>query len=332
MFALREALARADQMAAVGHMAASVAHQVGTPLNLISGYVQMIREDAGVDSRVTRRLEIVQEQIAKVTSIVRTMLDHARRPTPEGTDRRRRPAASACATWRGPKLDAQGVRLDLSVAAVPAVMADAVQLELALLNLVTNSLDAMPSGGVMSISVGADRRRAARESRWPTRGPGIAPELLPRIFDPWVTTKEAGRGTGLGLSITREVVVGHGGTITVKSEVGVGSVFTIDLPAAPPGRARRRRIPGGSGSETDACRDILIVDDDRETCRFMADLLERAGPRDRVGLRPANRAGAGPRPHVRPGDLRHQPERRAVRASTSCARSAESNPRGARRC
>ncbi len=230
VFTLREALARADQLAAVGHMAANVAHQVGTPLNLISGYVQMIREDPDVDARVTRRLEIVQEQIAKVTSIVRAMLDHARRPTPkERTDlaellRRVSDVAQ-------PKLDAQGVRLDLGIAAAPSVMADAVQLELALLNLFTNSLDAMPSGGVMTITLGPAADGHVRIQVADT-GTGIPPDLLPRIFDPWVTTKTAGRGTGLGLSITREVLAGHGGTITVKSDVGVGSVFTIDLPVA----------------------------------------------------------------------------------------------------
>jgi two-component system, NtrC family, sensor kinase len=231
VFTLREALARADQMAAVGHMAANVAHQVGTPLNLISGYVQMIREEEGPDSRVTRRLEIVEEQIAKVTSIVRTMLDHARRPMPKErtdvADLVRRVADVA-----RPKLDALGVKLALSVADVPRVMADSVQLELALLNLVTNSVDAMPSGGETSIRVapapGGGVRVEVSDS-----GTGIAPELLPHIFEPWVTTKEAGRGTGLGLSITRDVVVGHGGTIAVKSAVGEGSTFTVDLPGAP---------------------------------------------------------------------------------------------------
>jgi two-component system, NtrC family, sensor kinase len=234
VFALREALARADQMAAVGHMAASVAHQVGTPLNLISGYVQMIREDEGVDSRVTRRLEIVQEQIGKVTSIVRTMLDHARRPIPKEptdiADLLRRVSDVA-----RPKHDAQGVKLLLRVADVPLVMADAVQLELALLNLVTNSLDAMPAGGVTSITVSPTPDGSVRIQVADT-GTGIAPELLPRIFEPWVTTKAAGRGTGLGLSITRDVVAAHGGSIAVKSEVGVGSVFTIELPVAPVGQ------------------------------------------------------------------------------------------------
>ncbi|HEY3382921.1 MAG TPA: ATP-binding protein [Vicinamibacterales bacterium] len=230
VFSLREALARADQLAAVGHMAANVAHQVGTPLNLISGYVQMIREEEGRDSRVTRRLEIVQEQIAKVTTIVRTMLDHARRPIPKELTDIGQLARRVSAVAR-PKLDALGVKLDLSVSTVPPVMADAVQLELALLNLVTNSLDAMPAGGVTSMTVAATEQGAVRIQVADT-GTGIAPELLPRIFDPWVTTKEAGRGTGLGLSITREVVAGHGGTISVKSDVGVGSVFTIELPAA----------------------------------------------------------------------------------------------------
>lgn len=231
VFALREALARADQMAAVGHMAASVAHQVGTPLNLISGYVQMIREEEGVNSRVTRRLAIVQEQIAKVTSIVRTMLDHARRPVPK-EESNLADLVKRVSDVARPKLDAQGVTLDLTAADVPLVMADRVQLELALLNLVTNSLDAMPSGGVTSITVAPTPDGNVRIQVADT-GTGIAPDLLPQIFEPWVTTKEAGRGTGLGLSITRDVVAGHGGTITAKSEVGVGSIFTIELPAAP---------------------------------------------------------------------------------------------------
>jgi two-component system, NtrC family, sensor kinase len=255
VFALREALARADQMAAVGHMAASVAHQVGTPLNLISGYVQMIREQEGVDSRVTRRLEIVQEQIAKVTDIVRTMLDHARRPTPKG----RTDVAGLLrrvSDMARPKLDALGVRLDLNVVDVPPIMADAVQLELALLNLVTNSLDAMPAGGVTSITAAPTAGGSVRIQVADT-GTGIAPELLPRIFEPWVTTKAAGRGTGLGLSITREVVTGHGGTIQVKSEVGAGSVFTIELPVAPPESETHESTDTDAGPPDDDTRKTL---------------------------------------------------------------------------
>jgi signal transduction histidine kinase len=230
VFELREALMRAQQMATVGQMAANVAHQIGTPLNLISGYVQMVMEQEGAESAGSRRLGIVQEQITKVASIVRTMLDHARRPSSkEPTDIAelvRRVAAVA-----KPKLDAAGVRLDLQVAdGLPLVRADAVQFELALLNLITNSLDAMPDGGVASIAVsGTDEvvRILVADT-----GTGIAPDLLPRIFEPWVTTKAAGHGTGLGLSIVRDVVAAHGGTVVASNAEGPGAVFTIDLPAA----------------------------------------------------------------------------------------------------
>jgi len=229
-FELREALAHAQEMATVGQMAANVAHQIGTPLNLISGYVQMIMEQEGADPAVAERLRIVREQIAKVTSIVRTMLDHAQRPSPrEPTDLGelvRRVAAIA-----RPGLDRAGVRLDLDVAAdLPSVRADGVQLELALLNLITNSLDAMPGGGTASIAV--TRTDQGVRVRVSDTGTGIPTSLLPRIFDPWVTTKAAGHGTGLGLSITRDVVTAHGGTIAAGNAEGAGAAFTIDLPAA----------------------------------------------------------------------------------------------------
>lgn len=231
VFALREALARAEQLAAVGQTAASVAHQVGTPLNLISGYVQMMQEDAAIDTRTARRLAIVQEQIAKVAAVVRTMLDHASRP-----DARRPTALGPLVARVGdvarPKLDASGIALTVDVAPdLPPVEANGEELELALMNLVNNSLDAMPAGGALSIcATHADGhvRIAIADT-----GTGIPADLLPRIFEPWVTTKPAGRGTGLGLSITKDVIARHGGTIDAESEPG-GTTFTIDLPVAAP--------------------------------------------------------------------------------------------------
>jgi two-component system NtrC family sensor kinase len=228
VFALREALARAEQMAAVGQMAASVAHQVGTPLNLISGYVQMLQQDAAVDAKTSRRLAIVQDQIAKVAAVVRTMLDHARRPdtrwpTAVGT------LLSRVADVARPKLDASRIALSLDVApGLPDVEANGEELELALLNLVNNSLDAMPSGGTLTIRASAQDGRVHIDVT--DTGSGIPPELLPRIFEPWVTTKQAGRGTGLGLSITRDVIGRHGGTIGADSEPGRTTV-TIVLPS-----------------------------------------------------------------------------------------------------
>jgi signal transduction histidine kinase len=249
VFALREALARAEQMAAVGQTAASVAHQIGTPLNLISGYVQLLMEGAGEDSRSSRRLEIVQEQILKVTTIVRTMLDHARRPMPRQPTSVAQMVERVCDVAR-PKLAASGVTLQLTIERdVPPVDADVVQLELALLNLITNALDAMPAGGTLAISVSPAPAGVRIEVA--DTGTGIAADLLPKIFDPWVTTKDAGRGSGLGLSITRDVVASHGGTIGVSSESGAGATFAIELPGT--------HEPPGDGAEVSETRPLPVA-------------------------------------------------------------------------
>jgi signal transduction histidine kinase len=207
-----------------------VAHQVGTPLNLISGYVQMLQEDASADSRTVRRLEIVQEQIAKVTTVVHTLLDHSRRPAERGATNLGT-LLSRVADLAGPKLDASGISLKLETAPdLPAIWADPEELELAILNLVTNSLDAMPTGGALIIRAMPSSTGAIIEIT--DTGSGISTDLLPRIFQPWVTTKPAGRGTGLGLSITHDVIVRHGGSIAVVSEPGRQTTFTIELPSS----------------------------------------------------------------------------------------------------
>jgi signal transduction histidine kinase len=232
MYGLREALARAEQMAVLGQMAANVAHQIGTPLNLISGYVQMMKEEAQANPSALQRLQTVEAQIRKVTEAIRAMLDSARRPVLQ-----RQPVNMAslveqvCEVSR-PALHAAQVELRIDVQeSLPSLMADPVQLELALFNLVSNSLDAMPEGGWLAIS--ASKTTEGIRLVIADSGTGIPPDVLPRVFEPWVTTKPAGRGTGLGLSITRDTIVSHGGTIDVRSEPGHGTAFTIDLPVTP---------------------------------------------------------------------------------------------------
>jgi signal transduction histidine kinase len=210
-------------------MAANMAHQIGTPLNLISGYVQLMIQDARGAGDSLQRLETIQTQIGRVVTAVRAMLDYARRPTlrPQSVD----VAAlieQICEISR-PALRAANVDLRLRIDHdLPQIQADPVQLELALLNLVSNALDAMPRGGALEI--GASREATGVRLTVGDTGVGIPADVLPRVFEPWVTTKPAGRGTGLGLSITREVVVSHGGSIAVRSEQGRGTTFTLDLP------------------------------------------------------------------------------------------------------
>jgi len=229
-FGLREQLASAEQLASVGQTAANVAHQVGTPLNLISGYVQLLKEELGAGSPHAPRLAIIEEQIAKVTSTVRTLLDRSRQ-----VGRKTRGAASTlvrrvCEVMN-PSFNAASVTVQLETPAGDTpILVDATNLELALLNLMTNAVDAMPSGGTLTVVVATAPPNKVRIEVSDT-GHGIPEDLMPRIFEPWVSTKKAGRGTGLGLAIARDVITAHTGTISVASTVGKGTTFTIDLPS-----------------------------------------------------------------------------------------------------
>ncbi|HKT79470.1 MAG TPA: HAMP domain-containing sensor histidine kinase, partial [Vicinamibacterales bacterium] len=219
---------RSERLAALGHMAATVAHQVGTPLNLVSGYVQMVRDDPGTPSLVRQRLEIVDVQIQQVTKALRTMLDQARQP-PKREVTSVNQLIARVRELVLPRLTRSGIRADVSAPDGLTVDADPVQLELALLHLIANAIDAMPHGGTLSIRSRAASGRVVIEVA--DTGTGIPPSLLDRLFEPWVTTKPTGRGTGLGLRIVRDLVEAHGGVIAAANGPGGGAIFTIDLPA-----------------------------------------------------------------------------------------------------
>jgi two-component system NtrC family sensor kinase len=223
-------LARAERLVALGQMAANVAHQTGTPLNLVSGYVQMMREDPGIDPAIKQRLDIVATQINQVTHVLRTMLDQSRRPP-----HRERTALAdlieRTCQLAAPNLSRAGVEIRRQLAPrLPPLDVDVAQLELALLALVTNAVDAMPTGGVLTVT--AERHDDTVRVTFSDTGPGIPAELAERVFEPWFTTKPEGSGTGLGLAIVRDVVRTHGGAVAIGRAVGGGAAMIVDLPAA----------------------------------------------------------------------------------------------------
>ena len=225
---LREEAARAQQLATIGQTVANVAHQIGTPLNLVSGHVQLLRSEVS-DPRIRRRLRIVEEQVERVAESVRTLLQRAR-PHADHRPVLIAEVLQRLAELMRARLLSGGVRLHVHAADdLPSIAADGTQIELALLNIISNAGDAMPAGGTLVITAQATTSGVRLEIR--DTGTGIAPDILPRIFEPWVTTKPPGRGTGLGLSIARDVITGLGGTIAVDSLPGRGTTFTIDLPA-----------------------------------------------------------------------------------------------------
>jgi signal transduction histidine kinase len=228
VLALRGELARARELATVGQTMANVAHQIGTPLNLVSAHVQLMNRELAEDPHATRRLAIVAEQVDKVTDIVRELLDRAR-PQSVSAVFALTPLLSRLTQSVQVFAASGAVRVSLHAPGeLPAVFGDETHIELALMNLITNALDAMPQGGELTISAAAHDGMICVDVH--DTGVGIPPAVAARMFEPWVTSKP-GRGTGLGLSITRDVVQRAGGTIELVPSPGPGTTFRVSLPA-----------------------------------------------------------------------------------------------------
>jgi signal transduction histidine kinase len=227
---MREELWRTRELATIGQTMANVAHQLGTPLNLASAHVQLLQQELPADRQAQRRLDVIEEQLTRVADSLRSLLDRAR---PKGSQRTfpLRPVLSRLAEAGQILGSPQRVRVTLDVPdTLPLVTGDETQLELALSNLVTNALDAMPDGGNLIVTATTESGHAIVEIA--DTGVGIAPEVLDRIFEPWVTTKAAGQGTGLGLSIARDVVQRMGGAISANPRPAGGTLLRITLPSS----------------------------------------------------------------------------------------------------
>jgi len=227
---MREELWRIRELATIGQTVANVAHQLGTPLNLASAHVQLLQQELPADPQAQRRLGVIEEQLARVADSLRSLLDRAR---PKGSQRtfQLRPVLSRLAEAGQILGSPQRVRVTLDVPdTLPLVAGDETQLELALSNLVSNALDAMPDGGNLIVTATTEPGHAIVEIA--DTGVGIAPEVLDRIFEPWVTTKAVGQGTGLGLSIARAVVQRMGGAISANPRPAGGTVLRITLPSS----------------------------------------------------------------------------------------------------
>ncbi len=229
----RDAL-RAEQLAWMGRMAASIAHEIRNPLMAIKLLIQTAGERPGGPHLRPRDFQVLEEEIARLEQIVTGFLDFARppRPHPQAVD----VVAVTAAVLENirPKAESQNVALRLDGGDLPLVVqVDPNQLRQVLLNLLFNALEAQPDGGEIEVSVRLDRLTPA-QPHWllsvADRGPGL-PEVGERIFEPFVSTKES--GLGLGLSICRRIAEMHGGTLTAENRPGGGAVFTLRLPCQP---------------------------------------------------------------------------------------------------
>lgn len=230
-------LARSERLAVAGQLAASLAHEIGTPLNSISGHVQLLARRKALDEVSQRRLQIIETQIESIVRTVKQLLSWTRKFELKlaPVDLRRVLKESLLVT--SPTLQQRRIKVQMDLPRdCPPIYGDAGYLHQVFLNLINNSMDAMPEGGELSVRLrppadgdsGGQGAEAVVE--FADTGHGINPETLERIFEPMFTTKRMGTGAGLGLAICDQIIRQHGGSIEVQSELKRGTLFTIILP------------------------------------------------------------------------------------------------------
>jgi PAS domain S-box-containing protein len=219
--------AHADKLASVGQLAAGVAHEINTPLANVMLVAESLRRKTQ-DPWILSRLDRMTEQIEVGARIVRGLLDFARREEPRTVELDLvEVARESVAFLRGKQ--SPDVEVDETYPATAVrVLADRGQLMQVLTNILNNAYDAMEGKGKIRIMV---RHQAGHaEVEIVDQGPGIAPEALPHIFEPFYTTKPEGQGTGLGLAICHGIIQSHHGTITARNVPGAGAGFLVSLP------------------------------------------------------------------------------------------------------
>jgi two-component system NtrC family sensor kinase len=227
-----------EKMASIGKMAAVLAHEINNPLSGILTYAKLLRkwidrDDAGRNHRqeICDSLDLIASESRRCGDLVRNLLTFSRTTPMNLQATNLNQVVDRTLRLVQHQLDLAGIhvqpQLDLEL---PPVLCDAAQIEQVLLALVMNALDAMPQGGNLWITT--SRNREPNQGRIVVRddGSGIPPEILPRIFEPFLTTKETGRGVGLGLAISHSILERHNGSIEVQSEVGRGTTFIVTLP------------------------------------------------------------------------------------------------------
>jgi len=235
LFEMQRRLSHAERLALSGQVMAEVAHEVGTPLHSVAGHLELLRKDlppAVLTDDVGRRLAVIETQVARVIEIIGRLLDATRRSPGEPSAVDLNGLARDTAELVRPGLASTKIDLDVRAEpALPLVRGRWDQLQQVILNLLMNAIDATPAGGRVEMTTRARPDQGEVEIAIGDTGLGISPADRKHVFEPFFSTKKAGRGTGLGLFITAEIVREHKGRIELESDEGHGSTFRVILPA-----------------------------------------------------------------------------------------------------
>jgi signal transduction histidine kinase/CheY-like chemotaxis protein len=276
-----EQLLQSEKVATMGSLLAGVAHELNNPLAVLMGHAQLLQRGAKAPSLV-QRAEKITVAAERCRRIVKNFLSLARQRPPERGGVVLNQVVQDAVELLAYELRTDNVEVSLDLADdLPTLWADGHQLHQVLVNIVANAHQAMrrrPAPRHMSITTRADPAGQRVHLEITDSGPGIPAEIRAKVFEPFFTTKPPGEGTGLGLSLCRGIVEEHGGAITVESEPGRGTTFTITLPVVPQ--------PAGAG-EPDAAaalapvgsKAILVVDDEPDLAEILVEELEHDGHR-----------------------------------------------------
>jgi two-component system, NtrC family, sensor kinase len=238
---LEQRLVQADKLSSIGLLAAGVAHEVNTPLAVISTYAQMLAKQVAEDTQKSMILDKIAKQTFRASEIVNSLLNFSRTSTTSFGDVDLNRVIQETLSLLEHQLQKSGIQVQTQLdAGLAHVHGNTGKLQQVLLNLFLNARDAMSSGGTLEVRTWSDESGARIEVA--DNGSGIAPENLHRIYDPFFTTKAARKGTGLGLSVSYGIIQEHGGSIEVSNRRSGGARFRIDLPFARAATASRKPV------------------------------------------------------------------------------------------
>ena len=225
---LQEQLRRTERVAELGTLASGMAHEIGTPMNVILGRAEYLMERVR-EEPIKKGLQTIVSQVERITRVMNQLLAFARRKPVERRALDLQKTIDDNLEIFEERLARHRIAIERAFAgSCPPVLADADQMSQVVINLVMNAVHAMPEGGTLRVGVSPNEgmvRLIVADT-----GHGIPQDVVAKIFDPFFTTKEFGKGTGLGLTVVKGIIEEHQGTIAVESDAGKGTIFTIHLP------------------------------------------------------------------------------------------------------
>jgi two-component system NtrC family sensor kinase len=275
----REALYQTEKLSALGSLLAGVAHELNNPLSVVVGQATML-EDTAADRKTAERAEKIRRAADRCSRIVRSFLSLARRRTPELTAVQINSVVEMAIELLSYQLRTADVQLAFDLAPdLPALLADADQLNQVVTNLVHNALQALgDKAGPRRLTVSTVHAgNGAVRLNVIDNGPGVPADLRARIFEPFFTTKPPGAGTGIGLALCLASIAAHGGSIGVEETPGGGATFSVELPVRSSGPASPSSRAPGQDRPAMPRRRILVVDDEPEIAATLAEMLQDAG-------------------------------------------------------